>query len=97
MHGVVHNARGTSGAGHPVSLDLLTRAFGSMPATPERNARKVGNRVVQTEDWVIVPLHGMVRVMHPHAIAGGSATTGQLFPPASHCCCGRMQLQLELQ
>lgn len=99
MHPVVHRALGPSGIGHPVSPDLLTRAFGSMLATPERDARAVGNRVGHSEDWVIVPPHGMVRVLHPHASPSRVISTGQPFSAASqdHLLLRRMQLQLELQ
>ena len=99
MHPAVHHALGPSGIGHPVSPDLLTRAFGSMFATPERDARAVGNRIVQSEDWIFVPPHGMVRVVHPQAIAGGSVSTGQplLATSREHLLLQQMQLQLELQ
>ena len=99
MHSAVH-ALGLSGVGHPVSPDVLTRAFGSMVTTPERDARMVGNRVVQSEEWVYMPPQGMVRVVHPQAIASGSVSTGQPLLAASQHHLGllqQMQLQLQLQ
>lgn len=96
MHPAMHHALTPSGVGLPVSPDLLTRAFGSMLATPERDARAVGNRVVQSEEWVYVPPQGMVRVVHPQAIASGGASTGQPLLAASQDPLSLRQIQLKL-